>query len=58
MCVEPPHGCQLKQISVSFIGVWAVDYHGRLHVRKEITPTFPEGTHWHTIMADPPILSE
>ncbi|XP_072376481.1 tectonin beta-propeller repeat-containing protein [Diabrotica undecimpunctata] len=57
ICVEAPKGGQLKQISVSSIGVWAVDHQERIHVRKEITPTFPEGTHWQTIVADPPILS-
>lgn len=55
--VEPPNGGQLKQISVNIMGVWAVDNKGQLHVRKEITATFPEGTHWQTIAADPPILS-
>lgn len=56
--VEPPNGEQLKQISVNVIGVWAVDHRGQLHVRKEITSVFPEGTHWQTIVADPPILSK
>lgn len=58
MCVEPPNsGSQLKQISVNKLGVWAVDHQGRIHVRKEITSTFPEGSHWQTITADPIILS-
>ncbi|XP_018569624.2 tectonin beta-propeller repeat-containing protein isoform X2 [Anoplophora glabripennis] len=55
--VEPPNGEQLKQISVNTSGVWAVDFKGQLHVRKEITSVFPEGTHWQMIAADPPILN-
>ncbi|XP_066141762.1 tectonin beta-propeller repeat-containing protein isoform X2 [Euwallacea fornicatus] len=57
VCVEPPVGAQLKQISVNSAGIWAVDTLGRLNVRKEITSTLPEGTHWQTISADPPILN-
>ncbi|KAF2895160.1 hypothetical protein ILUMI_11013 [Ignelater luminosus] len=56
-CVEPPSGAQLKQISVGQIGVWAVDNMGRLYVRKEVSHVFPEGTSWHCITADPPVLS-
>lgn len=58
ICVEPPSNGQLKQVSVNTIGVWAIDNQGRIHVRKEITTTFPEGTHWQTIYADPPVLSK
>lgn len=58
MCVEPPNGGQLKQISVNSVGVWAVDHLGRLHVRREVTVTFPEGTHWQTITPDPIVLSK
>lgn len=57
VCVEPPSHGQLKQISVSLIGVWAVDHSGRLHVRREVTATFPEGTYWQTISPDPWVLS-
>ncbi|XP_074030994.1 tectonin beta-propeller repeat-containing peroxin 23 [Leptinotarsa decemlineata] len=57
ICVEAPHKGQLKQISVSSIGVWAVDYRARLHVRKEITSSAPGGTHWQTLEPDPPILN-
>lgn len=57
-CIEPPSGVQLKQISVNSIGVWAVDHHGRLYVRKEINQTFPEGSHWQLISIDPPVLSK
>ncbi|XP_066251035.1 tectonin beta-propeller repeat-containing protein isoform X2 [Euwallacea similis] len=57
VCVEPPVGAQLKQISVNSAGIWAVDTLGRLNVRKEVTSTFPEGTHWQTISADPSILN-
>ncbi|XP_060517887.1 tectonin beta-propeller repeat-containing protein isoform X2 [Cylas formicarius] len=56
-CVEPPPGAQLKQISVNSAGIWAVDTLARLNVRKEVTDVFPEGTHWQTIVPDPPILS-
>lgn len=58
VCVEPPIGSQLKQISVNSAGVWALDNQGKLHVRREITATFPEGTHWQTITADPLVLSK
>ncbi|XP_050309364.1 tectonin beta-propeller repeat-containing protein isoform X2 [Anthonomus grandis grandis] len=57
ICVEPPAGVQLKQISVNAAGIWAVDTLGRLNVRKEVTSTFPEGTHWQNIVADPPVLN-
>ncbi|XP_076270197.1 tectonin beta-propeller repeat-containing peroxin 23 isoform X2 [Rhynchophorus ferrugineus] len=57
ICVEPPAGVQLRQISVNAAGIWAIDTLGRLNVRKEVTATFPEGTHWQTISPDPPILS-
>ncbi|CAH1130207.1 unnamed protein product [Ceutorhynchus assimilis] len=56
ICVEPP-GAQLKQISVNSVGIWAVDALGRINVRKEVTSTFPEGTHWQNIIADPPIIN-
>lgn len=58
VCVEPPSGGQLKQISVNTVGVWALDNQGRLHVRKDITDKFAEGTHWQTIQPDPLILSK
>ncbi|XP_008194152.1 tectonin beta-propeller repeat-containing protein isoform X3 [Tribolium castaneum] len=57
VCVEPPNGGQLKQISVNCVGVWGVDHLGRLHVRREVTETFPEGTHWQTITVDPLVLN-
>lgn len=57
VCVEPPSGGHLKQISVNAVGVWALDNQGRLHVRKDITDKSPEGTYWQTIQADPLILS-
>ncbi|CAH0558227.1 unnamed protein product [Brassicogethes aeneus] len=56
-CVEPPGGGQLRQISADVIGVWALDLQGRLHVRKEISKAFPEGTHWQLIDVDPPVLN-
>ncbi|KXJ78881.1 hypothetical protein RP20_CCG003236 [Aedes albopictus] len=55
--VEPPGGVTFKQISVGKAGIWTVDTTGRLSVRKEITPTFPEGSHWQllsNIQNDPP----
>ncbi|KAF5287072.1 hypothetical protein FQA39_LY16057 [Lamprigera yunnana] len=55
--VEPPSASHLKQISVGKIGVWALDKLGRLHVRKEVSSVFPEGTHWQTITADPLVLN-
>lgn len=58
ICVEPPVGAQLKQISVNSAGIWAVDTLGRINVRKEVKSTFPEGTHWQNIVVDPPILSK
>lgn len=57
-CVEPPNGTQLMQISVGRVGVWAIDTSGRLHVRKEVTSVFPEGTHWQCIEADPTVTSK
>ncbi|XP_019761431.1 tectonin beta-propeller repeat-containing protein isoform X1 [Dendroctonus ponderosae] len=57
ICVEPPGGAQLKQIAVNAVGIWAVDTLGRLNVRKEVTSMFPEGTHWQSIVADPPVLN-
>ncbi|KAL1491140.1 hypothetical protein ABEB36_011782 [Hypothenemus hampei] len=57
ICVEPPMGGQLKQISVNAAGVWAVDTLDRLNVRMEVSEKFPEGTHWLTIVADPPIIN-
>lgn len=56
--VEPPSGSQLKQISVGQAGIWCIDNEGRIHVRKEVTCTFPEGTHWQTIVVDPPVASK
>lgn len=55
--VEPPGGVIFKQISVGKAGIWTVDTTGRLSVRKEITATFPEGSHWQllsNIQNDPP----
>lgn len=55
--IEPPGGVTFKQISVGKAGIWTVDTTGRLSVRKEITPTFPEGSHWQllsNIQNDPP----
>ncbi|KDR11313.1 tectonin beta-propeller repeat-containing protein isoform X6 [Zootermopsis nevadensis] len=47
--VEPPTGKTLKQISVGCCAVWGLDSSGQLSVRREVTPVFPEGTHWQTI---------
>ncbi|XP_071442463.1 tectonin beta-propeller repeat-containing protein [Hetaerina americana] len=55
--VEPPQGRKLRQISVAAacdsgsLSVWALDMQGTLYVRREITPVFPEGTHWQVVMA-------
>lgn len=55
VCVEPPSGCQLKQVSVGPAGVWCIDTNGKIHVRKEVAETFPEGTSWQTINVDPSV---
>lgn len=44
--VEAPSGVTFKAISVGRAGIWALDNQQRLAVRKEITRTFPEGSHW------------
>lgn len=54
VCVEPPTGCQLKQISVGLAGVWCVDTKGKIHVRREVSETFPEGTSWQSLCVEPP----
>lgn len=52
--VEPPAGAQIKQISVGFNVVWALDTNGKLSVRREIqAKVFPEGTHWQTLPSMP-----
>lgn len=57
ICVEPPVGSQLKQISVGLAGVWCVDTRGKIHVRKEVSEMFPEGTSWQTIQVDPGVTN-
>ncbi|XP_030751064.1 tectonin beta-propeller repeat-containing protein [Sitophilus oryzae] len=58
VCVEPPVGAQLKQVSVNSAGIWAIDALGRLNVRKEVSESFPEGTHWQSIYSsDLPVLN-
>jgi hypothetical protein len=47
--VEPPTGKSLKQISVGCFAIWGLDSAGQLWVRREVTPVFPEGTHWQAI---------
>ncbi|XP_073842358.1 tectonin beta-propeller repeat-containing peroxin 23 [Musca autumnalis] len=44
--IDAPSGTKFKAISVGQAGVWALDSTNRLAVRKEITKTFPEGSHW------------
>lgn len=44
--IDAPSGTKFKAISVGQGGVWALDSTNRLAVRKEITKTFPEGSHW------------
>lgn len=44
--IEAPPGVAFKAISVGRAGIWALDTTNRLAVRKEITKTFPEGSHW------------
>lgn len=57
VCVEPPIGSQLKHVSVGLAGVWCIDSNGKIHVRKEVTDTFPEGTSWQTINVDPSVTN-
>lgn len=55
--VESPNGISFKQISAGKMGVWALDATGCLAVRREITTTFPEGSHWQllpNVPSDPP----
>ncbi|XP_063242842.1 tectonin beta-propeller repeat-containing protein isoform X3 [Bacillus rossius redtenbacheri] len=47
--VEPPEGKTLKQVSVGRSAVWGRDSGGQLFVRREVTPVFPEGTHWQAV---------
>lgn len=58
ICVEPPAGCHLKYISTGQAGIWSVDQDGKLHVRREVTSMFPEGTHWQTLTVDPSVTSK
>ncbi|XP_022901913.1 tectonin beta-propeller repeat-containing protein isoform X3 [Onthophagus taurus] len=53
ICIEPPPGNPLKEISVNQIGVWAVSDKGKLYVRKDISYSWPEGSVWHCIEVDP-----
>ncbi|KAM7358465.1 tectonin beta-propeller repeat-containing peroxin 23 [Cochliomyia hominivorax] len=53
--VEAPPGVKFKAISVGQAGIWALDYSNRLAVRKEITKTFPEGSHWQFLTNMPNI---
>lgn len=39
----------MKKVSVARWAVWALDNDGHLFVRREVTPVFPEGTHWQSI---------
>ncbi|KAG4070974.1 hypothetical protein HA402_001411 [Bradysia odoriphaga] len=55
--IESPSGVLFKQISAGKMGVWALDATGSLAVRREITATFPEGSHWQmlaNVPSDPP----
>lgn len=55
--LESPSGVTFKQISAGKCGVWVLDSNGRLAVRKEISTTFPEGSHWQILVnipTDPP----
>ncbi|XP_014095584.2 tectonin beta-propeller repeat-containing protein [Bactrocera oleae] len=44
--VEAPSGVTFRTVAAGRVGIWALDNHNRLAVRKEITKTFPEGSHW------------
>lgn len=55
--VENPPGVKFKQICAGEGGVWALDTTGKVAVRREITATFPEGSHWYMLVNvpnDPP----
>ena len=57
--LESPSSVSFKQISAGEMGVWALDKenNGRLAVRREISSTFTEGSHWQllpNILNDPP----
>lgn len=49
--LESPSSVSFKQISAGKMGVWALDKesNGRLAVRREISATFPEGSHWQLL---------
>lgn len=47
--VETPSNVHFKQISVGSMGVWVLDTTGRLGVRREISSSRPDGTHWQLI---------
>lgn len=55
--IEPPKGSTLKQISVGELGIWIIDSTGQLGVRREVSESFPDGSHWQVlpnIPNDPP----
>ena len=49
--LESPSSVSFKLISAGKLGVWALDKecNGRLAVRREISATFPEGSHWQLL---------
>lgn len=55
--IEPPKGSTLKQISSGASNIWALDTKGQLIVRREVSESFPNGSHWQilqNIPNDPP----
>ncbi|KRT79436.1 hypothetical protein AMK59_7120, partial [Oryctes borbonicus] len=57
MCIEPPPGNPLKQVSVSETGVWAISRKGNLYIRKDISNGWPEGSCWQHFSVDPLLTS-
>lgn len=53
--IDAPTGVKFKALSVGQAGIWALDTNNRLAVRKEITKTFPEGSHWQFLANMPNI---
>ena len=49
MVVHPPSSIGIKIVSAGDQSVWALDHHGKVWYRQEISPVFPEGTSWTSV---------
>ena len=49
MVVHPPSSIGIKTVSAGDQSVWALDHHGKVWYRQEISPVFPEGTSWTSV---------